>query len=326
MKKFFLAWKPFCARSHNLAQHFNAQIVYIHPFSSDGKPVLAVIRYFLSFFITVLTLFRSKPAVVFTLNQPIFLLSAVYIYAKMTGACYILDSHSAPFNNPILAWLRPLYKFFARHAAININTNMAHQSLIRTWGGKSFVIGDVPIDFIGPYPVKKLEPKSIAVVVSYMFDEPIEEIFDAARMLPDVTFYMTGNHKKAKKELLKKAPNNIQFQGFMDRDDYLGLLLSAKGVMALTTRDFTMQMGAYEALSLERPIITSDWPILRNSFGPAALYTDNSPDSIRNCINELLENTDKYLTAAHLQRKLRREYFAQVKADIEKEINDFVKS
>jgi glycosyltransferase involved in cell wall biosynthesis len=326
MKKFFLAWKPFCARSHNLAQHFNAQIVYIHPFSSDGKPLLAVLRYFISFFITLNTLFRKKPKVVFTLNQPIILLFAVYIYSRATGACYILDSHSAPFNNPILTFLRPLYKFFAIHAAININTNQAHQKLVESWGGKSFVIGDVPIDFIGPYPAKKLNSDSIAVVVSYMFDEPIEEIFDAARLLPDVTFYMTGNYKKAKRELLQKAPDNIQFQGYMEREDYLGLLISARGVMALTTRDYTMQMGAYEALSLERPIITSDWQILRNSFGPAALYTNNRPESIKRCVNELIKNTEKYLAAAHLQKKMRRKYFEQVKTDIEKESRTFAQS
>lgn len=320
MKKVFFAWKSFCARSHNLAKHFNAKIIYICPISSDGKPVLAIGRYFLSFFMTLFTLFIEKPEVVFTLNQPMPLLFAVFIYTKLTGNCYILDSHSAPFNNPALSWLKPIYKIFARNAALNINTNQSHQKQIQSWGGKSYIIGDVPIDFKKQYTARNLGKKNIAVVVSYMFDEPIEEIFEAAAMLPDVEFYMTGNYRKAKKMLLKKAPPNIKFQGFLSREDYLSLLCSTNGVMALTTRDFTMQMGAYEALSLERPIITSDWQILRNSFGPAALYTNNKPESIKHCISELIRNQDKLLIAAREQKIKRRKYFESVKADIENEL------
>ena len=202
MKKVFLAWKPYCARSHNLAEHFNAKITYIHPFSTDGNPALSIVRYFISFFMTLIELFRQRPNVVFTLNQPIPLLLSVFIYSKASGSCYILDSHSAPFNNPILALLRPLYRVFAKEAVLNINTNSLHQSIVNSWGGKSFIIGDVPIDFNKEYPAKKIGTKSISVVASFMFDEPISEILNAAEMVPEITFYVTGNYKKAKKELI----------------------------------------------------------------------------------------------------------------------------
>ena len=91
--------------------------------------------------------------------------------------------------------------------------------------------------------------------------------------------------------------------------------------MTLTTRDYTMQMGAYEALSLERPIITSDWQILRNSFGPSAVYTNNSSENIKKCVIELLENKEKFLEYARLQKVKRRIYFEDVKQLINRELS-----
>jgi len=50
--------------------------------------------------------------------------------------------------------------------------------------------------------------------------------------------------------------------------------------MCLTTRDHTMQRGACEALSLGRPIVTSDWPLLRDYFGRGAVHVAATPASI----------------------------------------------
>ena len=154
-----------------------------------------------------------------------------------------------------------------------------------------------------------------------MFDEPIREIWEAAQRLPDISFYVTGNHQKAPKELLKNVPNNVRLQGFLPRNDYIGLLMSVKGVMSLTIRDHTMQMGAYEALSLKQPIITSDWEILRTSFGDAAVYVNNTPESIVRGICKLFQNYQKYSNAVARQRKRRREYFDAVRSNILAEID-----
>jgi hypothetical protein len=321
MKRIFLVWKRYCARSHNLANHFDAKIVPISPFSSDGKVIKTLLRYFISFIQTVVVLNRERADIIFSLNQPPPLILAIYLYTRLFGGKYVLDSHSAPFNNPILAWLRPFYRYFACKALFNINTNAHHKHLIESWGGRSYIISDVPIDFGQDYPKKQVQEKSIAVVVSFMFDEPIKEIWEAARRLPDVSFYVTGNYHKCSNLLLKKIPDNIRLQGFLPRDDYLGLLISVKGVMSLTTRDYTMQMGAYEALSLAQPIITSHWEILRTSFGDAAVYVNNTPESIAGGIRELFQNYDKYSNAAARQKRTRREHFDAVRRSILAEID-----
>ena len=90
--------------------------------------------------------------------------------------------------------------------------------------------------------------------------------------------------------------------------------------MTLTTRDLTMQRGCYEALSLEKPIITSDWEILRESFGEAAVYVNNSPEAISGGINKLLLHHEKYSAAVVRQRKKRRNYFYKTKDEILKRL------
>ena len=196
--------------------------------------------------------------------------------------------------------------------------------MVREWGGKSFIISDVPIDFELHSSRISTKSKSIAVVASFMFDEPIEEIFESARINPSVNYYVTGNYKKAPKKTIEHTPENVYLQGFMKRSDYIYLLLSTDAVMALTTRDFTMQRGAYEALSLERPIITSDWDILKESFGAAAVYTDNTAQSIKECVRKLFNDHPKYLEAAQVQRKKRRREFEIVVATIKKELRSII--
>jgi glycosyltransferase involved in cell wall biosynthesis len=50
--------------------------------------------------------------------------------------------------------------------------------------------------------------------------------------------------------------------------------------MCLTTHDHTMQRGAYEAMALGKPLVTSDWGILRDTFSRGTIHIDNSPGAI----------------------------------------------
>ena len=316
MKKIFIAWKKSCTRSENIAKHFGAKNIFICPFVSDEKIVKTIARYLISFFNTFFVLVQEKPDIIFTLNQPPFLITAVFLYSKIFRAKYILDSHSAAFNDPKWAWFRPFYSIIASQALFNINTNSYHKSIVESWGGRSFVIGDVPINFIKNYPRCNVSENSVVVVASFMFDEPLEEVWEAARLIPHVNFHVTGNYKKANRKLINNKAENVILTGYISHDDYISLLLSCKAVVALTTRDYTMQMGGYEALSLEMPIVTSDWEILHESFGNGAVYVNNTPDSIALGITAIINDFDKYKFQVIRQRKIRKEYFDSIQAEI----------
>jgi hypothetical protein len=316
MKKIFIVWKPFCTRSHNQAKHFGAKDIYISFFQHrPSLPVLAA-RYLFSFFATLGILKKEKANIIFSINQPPFCLLAIFLHTKLFGGIYILDSHSAAFNDKRWAWARPFYRFIARRAFLNINTNEDHKRLVESWGGRSVVIADVPIFHETKYPRFPVQENAIAVVASFAFDEPVAEIFQAGQLTPEVSYYLTGPEERLKPALRKNLPENFHLMGFLSQNDYFGLLSSVKGVLVLTTRENTMQRGAYEALSLEQPIITSDWEILRKSFGKAAVYVDNDSRSIALGVRRLLQEYQTYKVEVAAQRARRWEVFQSVREDI----------
>jgi len=209
-----------------------------------------------------------------------------------------------------------MYRVVAKRAFVNINTNERHRQLVQSWGGRSIIISDVPIDHEELYEPLELDQNSVAVVASYMFDEPIEAIFEAAATCPEIRFYVTGDKAKLSDVIVRNLPANVTLTGYLPRQDYYRLLVSARAVMVLTTRDDTMQMGAYEALSLGRPIITSEWKVLRDSFGDAALYVDNTPASIAQAVTAMVTGHEEFRRRAIAQRQLRRRSFEEARAQI----------
>jgi len=315
-KKVFLSWSSSCTRSQNQAKHFGAKLIRVAYLENHKSIPMLLLRYLVSFIMTLVVLVRERPRVVFTENQPPFLILAVYLYSKLFRIKYILDSHSGAFNDKKWAWSLPLYRFVSIRAFININTNEHHKNIVETWGGRSAIVGDVPVDHERSYDPYEVNENSIAIVASFSFDEPVEEMWKAAEMCPDVNLYITGNAAKLPEALRERVPPNLVLVGFLPDDVYLGLLSSVKAVMVLTTRDHTMQRGAYEALSLEQPIITSKWDVLRDCFGASAVYVDNEAGAIVQGIREMLANHESFKHAAVEQRKIRRVRFEKVRDQI----------
>ncbi|NJN92866.1 MAG: glycosyltransferase family 4 protein [Anaerolineales bacterium] len=73
----------------------------------------------------------------------------------------------------------------------------------------------------------------------------------------------------------------------MPDNQYLGLFRAVDAALALTTRNYTLQRGGCEAVSLGKPLLTSDWPFLREFFARGTVYVTNTPDGIREGITAL---------------------------------------
>jgi hypothetical protein len=54
-----------------------------------------------------------------------------------------------------------------------------------------------------------------------------------------------------------------------------------------------MQRGACEAVSLGKPIITSDWPLLRTYFNKGTVHVDNSSEDIQKGVLRVLDQKEK---------------------------------
>jgi glycosyltransferase involved in cell wall biosynthesis len=188
--------------------------------------------------------------------------------------------------------------------------------LVRSFGTHATVVPDVPIVFAATVPFQRTDAFTVAVVCSFNYDEPVEAILDAAAMLPDVRFFVTGNPRHLSPELAARLPANVTLTGFLNTAAYGGLLGSTDVVMSLTTRDHTMLRGAYEAIYQGTPVIVSNWGLLKTAFPSGAVSVDNTPTGIADAIRQMREHLDEYRRGARKLREVKTREWAATRASI----------
>ena len=277
-KKIFIAWIAHNRRSQLIAGKFQMKLYLIQ--SLKRWYFLAPVRYILQTIKTFAVLIRENPAVIFVQNPPIFAILVVYLYARLSSAKYIIDSHTGALLAPWWKWSLPLHAFLSRQAVTTIVTNEYLEAIVKAWGANTFIIADIPTKFPQGIDFSLNGKFSVAVINTFSPDEPVGEVLNAAASLPDVQFYITGDPIRAKKTFLQQHPDNVKFTGFLPDEEYFGLLRAVHAIVVLTTDNHTMQRGACEAVSLGKPIITSNWPVLRDYFHKGTIYVDNSSQGI----------------------------------------------
>jgi len=307
----FLVWGPpsHGRRSTVLARELGIEALHFVYGTTRRGPWVAPFKYSYQTFVTLLLLFRIRPELVFVQSPPSFAVLTVYFYCKLTRARFVVDAHSDALQR--WCWTFPtwLSRAWARAAITTIVTNEYFQAQIQKWGGNAFILRDIPTRFDkqANYPVNG--SFNVVVVNTFSNDEPIGQILAAAQKLPDVHFYVTGKKERAAPRLLAATPSNVYFTDYLPDASYYGLLEKSDAVMCLTTRNHTMQRGACEALSLGKPIITSDWPLLRDYFHKGTVHVANDSESIGCGILEMVEWHAVYQTEIkELQRKQRQEW------------------
>lgn len=241
-----------------------------------------------------LTLLRERPSIVFASNPPTMAPLVVWMYCLLFRARFCMDVHTSAFDR--VRWQRLMWLtiFLGRRAIWAATTNEELTNRLNAAGVKGVVVEDIPFQM--PEAGYSVDRKRfcVAAVCSFDADEPIVEIVEAARLLPEVQFYVTGNTKKAPRILLDTKPDNLVFTGFLSNDDYAGLLRSSQAILVLTKHDFTMQRGGSEAITVMRPLITSDFPVLRKIFYKGTVHVDNSPQGIAAGIRAVQQDYDRY--------------------------------
>ena len=103
----------------------------------------------------------------------------------------------------------------------------------------------------------------------------------------DLKLYVTGDYGTLDHALVRGAPPNVRFTGFLDEADYWGLLQSADAIIDLTLMDNCLVCGAYEALALGKPMVLSRNPASLELFDSSAIFTDNTTSDIRGAIERV---------------------------------------
>lgn len=312
----FVSWAPFCSRSDNIARELGGRSVMIYHSFWGSHYATILFKYLTQSVATLWWLARTRPRVIFVMSPPIIACLPVLLYAALFRARWVIDAHSATFNNARWQALQFLQKFLSRRAATTIVTTPHWQGLVQSWGARSDIVQDVPIAFAEASQLTPPPGHNIAVVCTFTFDEPVETIFRAAAKAPEVRFHMTGNYKRASREALALKPENLYLTGFLPDADYVALLKRCTAVMCLTTLDHTMQRGAYEAAYLGRPIITSDFGLLRSAFPLATVYVKDDPDCIVAGVRQMCANAAQYEQEARQLRSAKLENWARVKQQL----------
>lgn len=290
-------------RSIELAQHTLAKLYVI-----EDKGLW---RYVKSTALTFRLFRREAPELIIVQNPSMILATLACIYGKFTNTPVIVDRHSTFLlskkfvDKPWLKWspnmllFRVLSRFTLKAASMTIVTNQFLANLVTNAGGNPFILPD-PIPRIGSKSENDLKNGfNVLFITSFADDEPIEEVLLAMRSLEreDITLHISGDFRKLDRRILESAPRNVRFTGFLTESEFHSLLWNVDAVMVLTTAEYTMLCGCYEAVAACKPLITSNRRVLKDYFLEAIFVNDQSED-IGIGIKEAFENADLYAKSA----------------------------
>lgn len=277
----FLVWGPpsHGPRSRVMARELAIDVEFVHVTDRRGG-LVAPYKYARQALATLRILRQRRPSVLFVQSPPTPAVLLAWMYRRLAGAPFVVDAHSAAMLSPW--WTRPrwLHRALSRAASFTIVTSRHFADQLESWGAAALVVPDIPTTFAVD-PVSDLPAGfNVLVVNTFSPDEPLAEVVEAARRSPGVTFHVTGRHDRHPNLIPPGLPENVVLTGYLPDSEYYGLMATVDAVMCLTTRAHTMQRGACEALSMGRPIITSDWPLLRSYFWQGAIHVDNTATGI----------------------------------------------
>lgn len=309
MRTSFITWYPSCRRSDALAKALGGVSHLIHHFTFK-QPLQAPFKYILQARDTFRLLRKDNPQLILVATPPVFAVLLVWLYCLIYRARFIIDAHTGIFDDPRWTWLKPLSRFLARRAETTIVTNSFLQREVENWGAKALIIGDVPVDFPEVEPATLGPGFHVVVINTFSQDEPLNEILAATKELPEVQFHVTGNPKHSRIQYLEPLPTNVRLTGWLTDDGYAALLRAADTVMCLTTHDHTMQRGAYEAMALEKPLITSNWELLRKTFYNGTIHVNATGSEIAQAVIQAKRERDKLAQGMQQLRRERLDIFA----------------
>jgi hypothetical protein len=273
-----VSWIRYNPRSRELAQALGAQAVYM-PWAWHGQFLARTFLGWLRSGLRTWSVVRSLPSgsVVVTMAPPVFCPSVAWLAAWGRGVHLVIDLHSGGLNDARWRWSFGLMRWAIRRADAVIVTNpdLLEGQNTRTTPvlviQDPFWIGGRPE--VGPAP---MPGRPYAVFpASGAPDEPIDALAETAALLGGrVEVVVTGDRP------VRSDTPGLRFTGFLPTGEFQNLVANATVVLALTTREATMQRAAYEGLQFGRPLVCSDTRVLRRVLANAAVFVENTGPAI----------------------------------------------
>jgi glycosyltransferase involved in cell wall biosynthesis len=244
-----------------------------------------IVRYPLLAARTALFVCRERPAVVFIQCPSVLLGVWAVLLKRVFRFVLVADLHNEavePYNYSFAAYRRAL-AWIGRSADVCLVTNDALKQIVERGGGRAFVLPDKVPDLHPAAGGDAADALQVVFVCSYAPDEPYLEVIEAAGLLDRaVTVHVTGDHRRLPETV--QVPPNVRLTGYLSEQDYEDLLRGADIVVDLTRMENCLVCGAYEAVAVERPLVTSDTRALRAYFNRGTVYTAHTVQSLASAI------------------------------------------
>ncbi len=303
IKIIWITWET-QRRNQSLSNALGARL-----YELDFSNLPSFLRYIKCSAYTLRILYRDKPQTLFVQNPSLILATLAIVITRISKINVVIDAHNGgikPLDGKS-KFLNSWAKFILKNTPTTIVTNEAIRQDIRqyTTGTKILVLPDPLPDIHIPERKPPLKGKfNVLFICTWAADEPYLNVIEAAKLIDkDVFIYITGNHGKIPNLDSSKLPANVVLTGFIPTKEFDHLLYSADVIMDLTTREDCLVCGAYEAVSIEKPLILSKTQALQNYF-PGMVYTDNETNDIAKSISIIRSEFQRYNIEA---KKLKKE-------------------
>ena len=306
----FIAWAEDSGRAHEVARALGGEACTVYRLRIVWKP-LVPLRYLLNAISTCRYLLIRRPRAVIVTNPPIFPGLIALPYCTVTRAPLLLDSHPSAFGDaPMAKQVAGVHAWLTRRAATTIVTVPELAKTVTAWGGRADIVHEAPAAHrAAPAGPLSGRPR-ILYIGRFAGDEPTAEVVEAARSVPEADVLITGDVRKCPAPLLKSAPKNVIFTGFLEGRDYDRALEQADVILVLTRHPLAVNRGAYEAVYFERPLIISDLPAMTPLF-PYAVPVSNDAAGIARGIRSAIERHADLVAACPNARALQEQRWQQ---------------
>lgn len=164
------------------------------------------------------TLERERPVAVLVQAPPVVAPLVVAVWCWRRCVPFAIDAHSGSFYYGRWRMLLPLQRWLSRRAAVTVVAHETVLKIVQSWGARGLFLEDkIPQIKPAASTLGSEGRQRVAIISSFDYDEPTAEVFAAARRLPQVTFYHTGNPAKAPTALLAQKPENVILTGFVSQ-------------------------------------------------------------------------------------------------------------
>jgi len=308
LKRIWIAWET-QRRSIELSKQFKCKFYIIEHFG--------ILRYLKSIKQTFNILCRDKPDILFVQNPSMILAFIACVYKFFSNCIIVVDRHTTfqlnkkvrPTPQNIL--FRLLHYFTIRTANLTIVTNTYLATIVENLGGNASVLQDKLPEIPYLENVALKGRMNLLLISSFGQDEPIDTVLSAMRdpLLADTVLYISGNYMKLNSTIRETSPPNVIFTGFLPESDFFRLLRSVDAVMALTTSEYCMLCGCYEAVAAAKPLITSQKDVLKEYF-QGALFVNNTSKEIATAIHKIIKRPDFYKKEIEILKfRLQKEWY-----------------